>query len=100
MGFNATGFVAVVLPPTTIREIGDSCRIEPALVKIVYAVAISSGDASNTRGAIDGTPGAGVPTPKRFQNEATRSNPVASAVLIATIFREGASAWRSVTGPP
>jgi hypothetical protein len=53
------------------RAIGRSGRIVPPFGKMVYAIAISRGLASNTPSAIDGYGRGGVPAPTRRHRAAT-----------------------------
>ena len=70
---SGTGGGSRSLPFTRSRVIDRSGFISPRFAKIVYALAISNGVASNTPNAIDGYGRAGVPMPMSFQSAATRS---------------------------
>src|SRR5262245_52113010 len=59
-------FFVTPVPPRVMLAMYFSGRTAPPLGKIVYAVAISNGVASNTPSAIDGYGLGGLPTPRRF----------------------------------
>jgi hypothetical protein len=66
-------FFVMSLPPRVICRIYFNGRITPPFGKIVYAVAISYGVASNTPSAIEGYGFGGLPTPRLFHSDDTRS---------------------------